>query len=447
MAIRVALSHRTTYRFDRHVKVSPHEIRLRPAPHCRTPILGYSLNVAPEKHFLNWQQDPYGNWVARLVFPEPTDRLEVVVDLIADLTVINPFDFFVEPYAEHVPVHLRADAGEGADPVPRDRARRAAARGVARRLPADDRRARTRSTCWCGSTSSCSTRSGTWCGWSPACRRRSRRWSAACGSCRDTGWLLVQILRQLGIAARFASGYLIQLVADVKPLDGPAGTERDFTDLHAWAEVYIPGAGWIGLDPTSGLLAGEGHIPLACTADPGSAAPVIGFTDVCEVEFDFAMSVTRVHEDPRVTHPYTDAQWAAIDALGEEVDAALAAHDVRLTQGGEPTFVSIDDMDGPEWNYTALSPKKRELALGLLRPAAPALRAAGAAARRAGQVVSGRAAAALGARHLLARRRRAAVARPGADRRHHVAGHRRRGDGGRASPPRSRRGSACPPDT
>jgi uncharacterized protein (DUF2126 family)/transglutaminase-like putative cysteine protease len=367
MAIRVALSHRTSYRFDRHVNLGPHEIRLRPAPHCRTPVLGYSLNVSPEPHFLNWQQDPYGNWVARLVFPERADRLEIEVDLVADLTVINPFDFFVEPYAEKFPftyapalakelipfletaalgprlsawlTEFRASIEPGENPVLLlVRLNQQLQRQIRYLVRME-----------------------------PGVQPPELTLENASGSCRDTGWLLVQIMRHLGIAARFASGYLIQLVADVKALDGPSGTDHDFTDLHAWAEAFVPGAGWIGFDPTSGLLAGEGHLPLACTADPGNAAPVIGQTDVAGVEFEFAMSVTRVHEDPRVTRPYTDAQWAAIDALGEQVDRDLADHDVRLTQGGEPTFVSIDDMDGAEWNYTADSPKKRELGETLIK--------------------------------------------------------------------------------
>ncbi len=367
MAIRVALSHRTTYRFDRHVNLGPHEIRLRPAPHTRTPVLGYSLTVTPEPHFLNWQQDPYGNWVARLVFPERADKLVIEVDLIADLTVINPFDFFVEPYAETFPftyatalakelipfletaplgprlsawlTEFRKTITPGENPVLLLVRLNQLLQGQIRYLVRME----------------------------PGVQLPDVTLENCSGSCRDTGWLLVQIMRHLGIAARFASGYLIQLVADVKALDGPSGTERDFTDLHAWAEAFIPGAGWIGFDPTSGLLAGEGHIPLACTADPGNAAPVIGYTDVAKVELDFVMSVTRVHEDPRVTKPYSDAQWKTIDALGEQVDRDLATHDVRLTQGGEPTFVSIDDMEGPEWNYTAMSPKKRELAEILLK--------------------------------------------------------------------------------
>jgi uncharacterized protein (DUF2126 family)/transglutaminase-like putative cysteine protease len=367
MAIRVALSHRTTYHFDRHVGLGPHEIRLRPAPHCRTPILGYSLNVLPEPHFLNWQQDPYGNWVARLVFPERADRLEIEVDLVTDLTVINPFDFFVEEYAEKFPFTYAPSLAKELIPF-------LETAPLGPRL--DAWLAEFRATIEPGENTTLllvrlnqllQSQIKYLVRMEPGVQSPEDTLGNASGSCRDSGWLLVQILRHLGIAARFASGYLIQLVADVKALDGPSGTDRDFTDLHAWAEAFLPGAGWIGLDPTSGLLAGEGHIPLACTADPGNAAPVIGYTDVCNVEFGVKMQVTRVHEDPRVTKPYTDAQWTAIDALGEQVDGDLVAHDLRLTQGGEPTFVSIDDMDGAEWNYTALSAKKRELGELLLK--------------------------------------------------------------------------------
>jgi uncharacterized protein (DUF2126 family)/transglutaminase-like putative cysteine protease len=367
MAIRVALQHRTTYAFDRFVNLSPHEVRLRPAPHCRTPIVGYSLQVDPARHFLNWQQDPYGNWVARLVFPERANRLEIVVDLIADMTVINPFDFFVEPYAERYPFAYAGALAkelipflEAEPPEPRLQAWLAAFRAsigpdeatvpmlvrLNQQLKSEIRYLVRME---------------------PGVQTPDQTLAEASGSCRDSGWLLVQILRRLGLAARFTSGYLIQLVADVKALDGPAGPERDFTDLHAWAEVYLPGAGWIGLDPTSGLLAGEGHIPLASTADPGSAAPVVGYTDPCRSELHVAMTVTRTHEDPRVTMPYSEAQWATINALGEQVDRDLGTHDVRLTQGGEPTFVSIDDMEGKEWTIAALGTKKRELAEILLR--------------------------------------------------------------------------------
>jgi uncharacterized protein (DUF2126 family)/transglutaminase-like putative cysteine protease len=364
MAIRVALNHITSYRYDRPVKLSPHVVRLRPAVHSRTPIEAYSLKIRPEEHFINWQQDPFGNYLARLVFPEPAGELHLEVDLVAEMTVINPFDFFIEEAAEHYPFEyepaLRKELVpylEIAEDGPRlkrwlggfDRGRRrsvdflvglnqALHRDVAYRIRLD-----------------------------PGVQSCEETLEKAIGSCRDSAWLLVQILRHLGLAARFVSGYLVQLTADVKSLDGPSGPEQDFTDLHAWAEVYVPGAGWIGLDPTSGLFAGEGHIPLACTPDPASAAPLTGSTDDCEVVFSHRNTVTRIHEDPRVTKPYTGDQWSAILALGRKVDEDLVVQDVRLTMGGEPTFVSIDDMDGPEWNHEALGTGKRLLAGDLHR--------------------------------------------------------------------------------
>ena len=368
MSIRVALNHKTHYRFDRPVSLSPHEIRLRPAPHCRTRIHSYSLDVRPANHFINWQQDPYGNYLARLVFPEQAIELDVVVDVVADLTVINPFDFFIEPSAERVPFAYQPQLAKELAPFLEVDPCGPLLGAWLERFRFADRGESNATTDFLVRLNQRLQKDIDYIvRLEPGVRSCEQTLCLGRGSCRDSAWLLVQILRNFGLAARFASGYLIQLVADVKPLDGPAGPKQDFTDLHAWAEVYIPGAGWIGLDPTSGLLAGEGHIPLACTASPSSAAPVIGRTDICESELDFKMSVTRIHEDPRVTKPYTDEQWRAIETLGRRVDADLKAGDVRLTMGGEPTFVSIDDMEGAEWNTDALGPTKRKLAGDMLK--------------------------------------------------------------------------------
>jgi uncharacterized protein (DUF2126 family)/transglutaminase-like putative cysteine protease len=363
MAIRVALHHQTKYEFDRLINVSPHEVRLRPAAHARTPLLAYSLSVEPAKHFVNWQQDPYGNYIARYVFPEKIQSLVFTVDLVADMTVINPFDFFVEKYAEKFPFNYTEQQSFELSPYLQAEpmctpladwlasAKTSLANkpiGIADFLVAMNQRLQ--------ADIAYTLRM------EPGVQTPEQTLTLRSGSCRDTAWLLVQIMRNLGLAARFVSGYLIQLTADIKALDGPSGTAVDFTDLHAWVEVFIPGAGWVGMDPTSGLLTGEGHIPLACTAVPSSAAPITGFTDIAEVTFKHEMTITRIHEDPRVTKPYTDLDWKQIDKLGNRVDTDLKKHDVRLTQGGEPTFVSIDDMEGAEWNTEAHGEKKRELA-------------------------------------------------------------------------------------
>ena len=364
MAIRVALHHRTLYRYDRPVALGPQIVRLRPAPHCRTPVTSYSLQIEPPGHFLNWQQDPQSNWLARLVFPEPVTRFGFTVDLVAELSVINPFDFFLEDSAELCP--FRYEGWLSKELAPYLETLPVGAR-LAAWLDSLDRTPR-RTNDFLVELNQRLAREITYLiRMEPGVQTCEQTLERGSGSCRDTTWLLVQVLRNLGLAARFVSGYLIQLKPDQAPVDGPAGAQQDFTDLHAWAEVYLPGAGWVGLDPTSGLLAGEGHLPLAATPDPASAAPVSGNVGDCEVTFEFAMRVDRVHEDPRVTRPYSDAAWEQIDALGERIEADLAASDVRLTMGGEPTFVSATDMEGDEWNYDALGPTKRRLGEALLR--------------------------------------------------------------------------------
>ena len=367
MSIRVGLTHETVYRYDRPVRLGPQEVRLRPAAHCRTPVEAYSLRVEPGRHFVNWQQDPYGNFVARLVFPEPTREMRILVDLVADLTVVNPFDFFLEESASHFPfAYPAALARELAPFLEADPAGPRLAAWLAEFRAAHAGEPRATVDFLVALNRHVQESVGYIVRMEPGVQSPEETLTRARGSCRDSGWLLVQLLRHLGLAARFVSGYLIQLAPDVRPIDGPPGPASDFTDLHAWAEAYLPGAGWVGLDPTSGLLAGEGHIPLAATALPSSAAPVTGLVDACESRFEVTMQVTRVHEDPRVTRPYTDIQWQAIDTLGRRVDRQLEADDVRLTMGGEPTFVAADDMDGVEWNFTALGERKRVLAGELL---------------------------------------------------------------------------------
>ncbi|MEC7678345.1 MAG: transglutaminase family protein, partial [Planctomycetota bacterium] len=363
MTIRVALHHQTTYQYDRSIELGPQLVRLRPAYHARTKIESYSLCVEPGQHFVNWQQDPFGNPIARYVFPKPCRELRIAVDLVAEMTVINPFDFFILESADQWPFQYEASlksqlapylcSGDGSSILDRWIAKLPRASDsivdflvTVNQKVNEEVRYLVRL--------------------EPGVQTPEETLTLKSGSCRDSAWLLVEVFRQLGIAARFVSGYLIQLKPDEIPEKGPIGPATDFCDLHAWTEVYLPGAGWVGLDPTSGLFAGEGHIPLACTPSYVGAAPISGSHGQCEVEFSHEMSVVRFHEDARVSKPYTEEEWQAVLGSGHDVENVLEREDVRLTMGGEPTFVAMENTEDPQWNTDAVGEEKRVLSNLLL---------------------------------------------------------------------------------
>ena len=293
MGVQVALNHRTQYRYDKAVSLGPQVIQLRPAPHCRTPILSYSLNVTPAEHRLNWQMDPHYNYLARVLFLSKTNEFIVDVDLAADLSPVNPFDFFLEPGVEEYPFKYRPQLAKDLEPYssvdPAGLRLQAflatlshGRRGTVDFLVDLNRRIR--------DEIDYVTRLD------PGVQTCEQTLEVRSGSCRDSAWLLVQVLRQLGIAARFVSGYLIQLAPDERAPEDSNTPQADSADLHAWAEAYLPGAGWIGMDATSGLFASEGHIPLVCTPNASQAAPIGGTVEPAKVEFIHSMSIRRLND-------------------------------------------------------------------------------------------------------------------------------------------------------
>ncbi|NET28819.1 DUF2126 domain-containing protein [Okeania sp. SIO1I7] len=363
MSIKVSLNHQLIYNFDRPIILGPHLLGLRPSPHCRTPIQNYSLKIEPQEHQITWQQDLYGNFISKVNFIQRTNKLKIEVDIIAELKPINPFDFLLENYAEKYPFVYEKQLNKELTPF----LEISESGNLIQEWIEQNRQTITYTTNFIHLITKQLAQDITYeIRLEPGIQTCEETLNKKIGSCRDTAWLLVQILRHYGLASRFVSGYLIQLKEDIPPLDGLPGPESDNADLHAWAEVYLPGAGWIGLDPTSGFLAAESHIPLVCTPEPTAANPVRGTTEPSESNLEFSVTVSRYQEKPRPTKPYTETQWQNINNLGREVEKKLRRWGLGLTTGGEPTFISIDDFESPQWRVEALGDDKRRLAGELL---------------------------------------------------------------------------------
>ncbi len=366
MSIQVALNHRTRYRYDKLVSLGPQVIQLRPAPHCRTPILSYSLQVTPADRILNWHLDAHSNHVARMLFPGKTTEFVVEVDLVADLSPVNPFDFFLEPSVQNFPFAYDPDLKKDLKPYLAVAPAGPRLRAFVDEVSGGTRVGRSQETISFLVALNHKVRDavGYVIRMDPGVQDSELSLEIQTGSCRDSAWLLVEILRHLGIAARFVSGYLIQLASEGGAEDRVAA---DSADLHSWAEAVRPRARWIGLDPTSGLFASEGHIPLVCTPDAAKAAPIGGTVEPADVDMDFSMSVRRLNEPPSLSKPFTDEEWERVRAVARAVDAELDAQDVRLTMGGEPTFVGLDEPESRQWNLDAMGPLKRTRGLALIR--------------------------------------------------------------------------------
>ncbi len=364
MGIQVALNHRTEYRYGQAVKLGPQVIRLRPAPHCRTPILSYSLNVTPAEHRLNWQLDVHHNHLARVLFENKTTDFVVEVVLVAELSPFNPFDFFLEPGVEEYPFEYAPELARDLEPYRSSEPPGPLLQAFLDKVSGDKRAT-------IGFLVDLNRRVRDEIGYvtrlDPGIQTCEQTLEQRMGSCRDSAWLLVQILRRLGIAARFVSGYLIQMAEDESVPEDSRGPQTDSADFHAWTEAFLPGAGWIGMDPTSGLFAGEGHIPLVCTPNVSKAAPIEGTVEPANVEFNYSMSIRRLNETPQTSRPFSDDDWARVERVAHSVDADLEAQDVRLTMGGEPTFVGIDETESPQWNIDALGEMKRTRGLTLIQ--------------------------------------------------------------------------------
>lgn len=357
MTTRIAITHRIERTFSKTIKLSTHWLRLRPAPDTPARITAYSLELAPEPHFVNWLRDPFENHIVRLDLPEPLPYLHTAVEILAELVPKNPFDFLIEPYAVKHPFEYTTQLKKELAPylaVGEPSARtRVFFETLERKEVATIQRL----------SEVCAALLEAFPSFAPSPISSTQGapdlealFARGTGSAWDLAWLFTLSLRQLGLAARFVCGYHVLLAE--------AEAQQDSVRLHAWTQVFIPGAGWIGIDPSTGLYTNETFIPLSSGADPARVQPIVGSREPCEETRIESVQVRRLEPaDPR--WPYTETQWNDICALGAHVQRDLEAHRVYLSTGMNLSFVATGS-GSYEWHTHALGPEKLRIADQLL---------------------------------------------------------------------------------
>ena len=342
-APRIALRHRLDYRFDRPVRLSTHWLRLCPAPGTRANITAYTLRVGPRTHFLNWLRDPFENHLARLDLPEPVRHFTLDLEILAELQPVNPFDFLTEPYAANHPFDYPEQLARDLAPYLLQPATGPATRAWLAALDRTETPTIERLTALnqCVGETLAAADVDT-----PGSVDTDAVLAAGTGSPRALAWLLTVALRHCGIAARLVSGYRL------------TGTAPEYhAALAAWVEAYLPGAGWIGLDPATGLFTAEQHIPLATAADPLRLRPVIGYREACEETVSEHLEVITLRAR-EADGPYSVAEWAAIQETANHVDDRLKHHNIVLTGGTALEFTRPGRKAAPEWRTTGTGPDK-----------------------------------------------------------------------------------------
>jgi uncharacterized protein (DUF2126 family)/transglutaminase-like putative cysteine protease len=339
--MRVQIENCMRYTYAKPVGFSPHVIRLYPRTDQSvvTHKLRTNINIASD---IQYRRDLFDNLVANCFFPQPAETLEVRVQLEVELWPRNPFHFLLAPHAIEMPFQYQEDENNILAPfrlvAPEEDADTEGLWRLSGRQNTVEALVDLVSTLH--HEIAYETRV------EGEARLPARVLELRSGACRDTTLLCATILRKNGLAARVVSGFLCEFHVDVKDRRAESG-------LHAWVEAYLPGGGWVGLDPTNGTFCDHRFIPAAVGAKMLDIAPVSGSyfgEERVPGRFDSHLDLSLMTEKD-------------LSKIAAHVEQTLAAEKISLTMGGEPTYIPTNP-EGAEWNFAATGPTKLHYAYG-----------------------------------------------------------------------------------